>query len=394
MARPTYGVFDADNHLYESPEVVTDYLPRQYRRDVQFVQVRGRTRIAIKGHITEYMPNPTFERVARPGAHTAYYRADNLEGRTLREMTGEPIDCEPAFREPAPRLALLDELGVHRALVFPTLANLLEYSLEGDPDLTHVAVHAVNQWMQDVWSFDYRDRIFAVPVVTLPIVEEAIKELEWALDHDARAILVRPGPVTGLRGPRSFGLPEFDPFWARVEEAGVPVCMHASFPPLTHYYEKWEPGRTDDAFKPTPLKNLILAHREIEDALAALLCQNTLSRFPDLKIFSVENGASWVRNLLYELDHVYRKMPQEFQEHPLDVFHRNVYVNPFWEDDVSALVELIGADRVVFGSDYPHPEGLAEPLEYLDYLAKAKLDAGQQKRIMSDNSNELLRLAA
>ncbi|MCU1346360.1 MAG: amidohydrolase [Acidimicrobiia bacterium] len=394
MSVPNYGVFDADNHLYEPSEVITEYLPKQYRNDIQFVQVRGRTRIMVKGHITEYMPNPTFEKVAAPGAHTAYYKGDNPEGLTLRQMSGDPIDCLPAFREPKSRMEVLDQLGLQRTLMFPTLANLLEYTLEGDPDLTHVAVHSVNEWLHDTWTFDYHDRIFAVPVITLPIVEEAIKELELVLSRGAKAILIRPGPVTGLRGSRSFGGEEFDPFWARVQEANVAVCMHASFPPLTKYYELWEPGRSDNAFKPTPLKNLLTQHREIEDAISALIAQKTLTRFPRLKIFSVENGAEWVGNLLFQLDLVYRKMPQEFPEHPVEVFRRNVFVNPFWEDDVQRLIGHVGADHVVFGSDYPHPEGLAEPLDYFEFLDKEKVSAADQKLIMSDNANQLLGLAA
>jgi hypothetical protein len=154
MHGPDFSVFDADNHLYESPDVLVDYLPKQHRRDIQFVEVHGRKRVAVKGRITEYLPNPTFDRVAAPGAHVDFYRGTNTEGRSLREMSGQPIDCLPAFREPAPRLALFDELGVDRALMFPTLANLLEYTLDGDPDLTHIAVHEVNEWLHDVWSFD------------------------------------------------------------------------------------------------------------------------------------------------------------------------------------------------------------------------------------------------
>jgi len=394
MAATEYRVFDADNHLYESPAVITDYIPREFSRDIRFVEVRGRTRIAVKGRITDFMPNPTFERVAAPGAHVAYFKADNLAGRTMREMTGQPIDCLPAFREPGPRLETLDRLGVHRALMFPTLANLLEYSLEGDPDLTHIAVHAVNRWLHDAWTFDYRERIFTVPVITLPIVEEAVAELEWVLERGARAILIRPAPVTGLRGSRSIALPEFDPFWARVQEAGVLVCMHGSFPPLNHYYETWEPGRTDSAFEPTPLKYLLLQHREIEDAIAAMICHGALSRFPGIRVLSVENGAGWVGHTLKELDLVYRKMPQDFAEHPVEVFKRNIFVNPFWEDDVADLVGLMGPTHVLFGSDYPHPEGLAEPLDYLGYLDEAHIAPDVQRRIMSDNGNGLLGLVA
>ena len=66
MNDPGFPVFDADNHLYESPAWL-EYLPKRYARDIQFVEVRGRTRLAMKGTLTEFIPNPTFERVARPG---------------------------------------------------------------------------------------------------------------------------------------------------------------------------------------------------------------------------------------------------------------------------------------------------------------------------------------
>jgi predicted TIM-barrel fold metal-dependent hydrolase len=276
--------------------------------------------------------------------------------------------------------------------MFPTLANLLEYTLDGDPDLTHVAVHAVNEWLYDVWSYDYEGRIFTTPVITMPIVEEAVKELELVLERGAKAVLIRPAPVTGLRGSRSIALPEFDPVWARLQEAGVPVCMHASFPPLTSYYEKWEPARSDNAFTPTPLRQLLLQHREMEDALAAMICQGALSRFPDLKVLSVENGAEWVPHLLGQLQLTYGQMPQEFAENPVDVFRRNVFVNPFWEDDVSRLIDVVGSDHVLFGSDYPHPEGLSQPLDYLDELGHADLDDVTIRRVMSDNAHRLLRL--
>ncbi len=382
-------VFDADNHMYEAPEVVTDYLPKRYARDIQFVEVKGRTKIAIKGQISNYMPNPTFDRVAAPGAHVPYYAGTNTEGKTLRELTGEPIACRAEFRDPAARLKRFDEQGINRSLMFPTLANLMEYSLEGDPELTHAAVHAVNEYVHDTWTFDYERRILSVPVITLPIVEKATEELEWVLERGARAILVRPGPVTGYAGSRSIGLPEFDPFWARVEEAGIPVCMHASYPPLTHYYEQWEPSDNASAFEPTPLKRLILRHREIEDAIAAMICQGTLSRFPKLRIMSVENGATWVSGLLDELELTYRQLPQDFAENPLDVFQRSVFVNPFWEDDLMKLASRVGEDHVLFGSDYPHPEGLAEPIEYYDRLDELEISEAMQRKVMFENAEQL-----
>ena len=81
-------------------------------------------------------------------------------------------------------------------------------------------------------------------------------------------------------------------------------------------------------------------------------------------------------------------MPQEFAEHPVEVFRRNIYVNPFWEDDVADVIERCGLDHVLFGSDYPHPEGLADPASYVSQLEG--LDDEKVRKIMGGNLARLL----
>ena len=63
-----YPVFDADNHMYEQADAFTRYLPDEYKNAVKVVQINGRDKLVIKGTISEYIPNPTFTKVARPGA--------------------------------------------------------------------------------------------------------------------------------------------------------------------------------------------------------------------------------------------------------------------------------------------------------------------------------------
>ena len=105
--------------------------------------------------------------------------------------------------------------------------------------------------------------------------------------------------------------------------------------------------------------------RSIQDTLASAICHGMLTRFPGVRLHERRERRQLGRRLLLKnLELAYKKMPNEFPEHPLDVFHRNVWVNPFWEDSVTGLVDLIGADRVCFGSDYPHPEGLDDPLAW------------------------------
>ena len=123
------AVFDADNHLYETQDAFTRHLPDRHKNLFRFVEINGRKKLVVRDRITEFIPNPTFEVIARPGAHMAFYAAENTEGKTLRELTGEPMRCIPAFREPGPRLELLDEQGIHASLMFPTLASLIEERL-------------------------------------------------------------------------------------------------------------------------------------------------------------------------------------------------------------------------------------------------------------------------
>ena len=384
-----YPVFDADNHLYEPEEAFTRYLPKDYRGAIEYVQVRGRTKIAIRGQISEYIPNPTFEVVARPGAQEDYFKNGNPEGKSYREIVGEPMRSIPAFREPGPRLELMDQQGIQRTLMFPTLASLLEERMRDDPDLTHVVVHALNQWLDEVWSFNYRDRIFTTPVITLPIVEKAIEELEWVLERGARAILIRPAPAYGLRGPRSFALPEFDPFWKLVQESGTLVAFHSSDSGYARYVSDWEGSQREYLpFKPQPFRHLG-QWRPIEDAVGSLICHGTLSRFPDLKIATVETGSSWVAPLMANLKDTFKKMPQGFQENPVEQMRRLIHVSPFIEDDMAALGDLLGIDRVLFGSDYPHPEGKADPITHVDELGalseedKAKVMGGNLARLIA-----------
>ena len=384
-----FHFFDADNHIYEPPEALLKHLPARYASRLRFLRDGKRDVISIQGRTIDYIPNPTFAVVAAPGAFVDYYSANNPDGRSLREMAGNPIRPPGAFQnDPAARLALLDEQGVDHVLVYPTLANLVEQSVENDPELTHAIIHSLNEWLHETWTFDYHDRIYMVPVLTLGMVDKAIEELEWVLERGARAILIRPAPPEGFRGHRSFGLPEFDPFWARVQEADIPVCIHAAHSIIEGYVHLWEPEGVTSAFGRTSFHNVVKGHRDIHDAIASLICHGTLTRFPGLRVASVENGADWVGQLVHALDRSYRMEPQQHDEHPLEVLRRNIYVSPFWEDDLRSVCDLIGVERIVFGSDYPHPEGLANPREYL-----AQLDGftdAEKRLILHDNAIRLV----
>ena len=385
-----FPVFDADNHLYETQDAFTRHLPKQYKHVIDYVNVRGRTKIVINGLISNYIPNPTFEVVARPGAHEDFFKNGNPEGKSMRELTGEPMKCIPAFREPEPRLKLMDELGIDRTLMFPTLASVLEERMREDPEAIHAAVHALNQWLHETWSFNYQDRIFTTPVISLPIVEKAIAELEWVVKHGAKAILIRPAPVPGFRGSRSFAYPEFDPFWKRAVDSGVLVTMHASDSGYARYQSDWTGPTEMLPFKDDAFRWATATKRPIEDSMASAVCHGLFARHPGLKIAVIENGGSWVPHLLENLKTTYKKMPQAFAEDPIKTFRRHVYVSPFFEDHMAELAEAMGGtDNILFGSDYPHPEGLAEPCTYVNHLPQS-FNKEDVRKVMGGNLGKLM----
>lgn len=385
-----FPLFDADNHLYEPPEALTKYLPKDYKNIVQYVEVNGRTKIAIRGQISEYIPNPTFSVVAKPGAWEEYFKFGNPDGKSKRELFGEPMKAIPAFFEPAPRLELMDQQGVDRSLMIPTLASLIEERLRDDPVAIHVIVHSLNQWLDEVWGFNYKNRIFTTPVITLPIVDKAIEELEWAVKRGARAILVRPAPVPGFRGPRSFALPEFDPFWAKCVELDVFVAMHSSDSGYSRYTSEWD-GATEEMLPfQTNAMSILNEWRPIQDAVASWVIHGALFRHPKLKVGIIEAGSKWMAPMLDCMSEVYKKAPEAFLGNPIEEIKSRIYVSPFYEEGIDDLIDLIGVDQVLYGSDWPHPEGLGEPTHYVTALQHLPVE--DQAKIMGGNLGRLVTL--
>lgn len=372
-----YPVYDADNHLYETPDAFLRYLPKEFERDFYFVEVKGRTKLVINGMLSEYIPNPTFSVVAAPGTHERWYRAENPEGLTLREMSGEPLRPPPEWRTGGARLKVMDQQGIHAALVFPTLASVIESHLDNKPETAAALFGSLNKWLEEEWGFARDNRLFAVPMIGLSDIDEAVKLLDAVLKAGARCVGIRPAPVPGLRGSRSFGFPEFDPFWARCAEANILVCMHASDSGYDRIFRWWTGGATKeflpfqkDAFG-CMLDSLA---RPIMDSLSALICHGVFDRHPNIRIACVENSADWVGPLLKRFDRVYGQMPKSFKRHPRDTFHKHVFISPAYEDDMRELAELIPVERILFGSDFPHPEGLAEPLDYINEFESFSTD--------------------
>ncbi|HVA06767.1 MAG TPA: amidohydrolase family protein [Acidimicrobiales bacterium] len=381
-------VFDADNHYYEALDAFTRHLdPKVGPRVIQWVEVEGRKYHALGGHISRAVTNPTFNPISPAGALVDYFRG-NPNGRPMHELMGTPEPIRPEYRDREARLRVMDTQGLSKIWLFPTLGMLYEEALHQDPGAVVLLFRAFNRWLAEDWGMAYQNRIFAAPYISLADVNEAVVELEWALDQGARAVVMRAAAPTTATGPYSPANEVFDPFWATVNEAGITVVVHAGDAGLSSN------GYAADGFsasfkggRVTPNIKMFAIERAAHDFLATLILEKLFDRFPNVRIASVENGSEFLAPLFRKLTGSARKMPGYFPEDPIMTFRRHVWINPFWEDDVNEIVDLMGDDRVIFGSDWPHIEGLPEPTDWVTELQK--LDADAVSRIMGGNVTEL-----
>ena len=393
MTSIDHPIFDADNHYYEALDAFTRHVdPALRSRTVQWAEIDGHRHHIVGGRLSHAVANPTFDPIAKPGALFDYFRG-NPDGAKPGELLREREPIPAHYREPRARVEVMDAQGLDSIWLFPTLGVLYEELLKADPEAVSITFRAFNQWLHEDWGFAYEGRIFAAPYIALAQPEAAVRELELALERGARVVCMRPAAVFTETGPRSPADPHFDPFWARVNEAGITVVVHAGDSGYTtHGYARDGFGASfkgaGASSRPT-IKGWNI-ERAALDFLATLIFDRLFERFPNLRVASVENGSQFLPDLFRKLDSTAKKVRGYFDRHPIETLKQHVWINPFWEDDVKEVVDYMGAERVIFGSDWPHIEGMPEPLDYLVELEG--FDAESRRRILRENALELTTL--
>jgi predicted TIM-barrel fold metal-dependent hydrolase len=283
---------------------------------------------------------------------------------------------------------------VQAAIMLPTLGVAVEYDLRSDVALAYASLRAFNRWLEEDWGYGADGRIFGVPMLSLLDVDRAVAELHRVIAAGARLVHLCPGPA-GARSPAD---PVFDPFWATVAEAGVPVVFHVSNSGYQHFYgTHWSENPDNPSHLQSPLQwALCNTERPVVDTFIALTLHNLFGRHPEVRILSIENGSSWLKPLFKTVDKAAalgRRGPMlggQLPPRPSEAQAGHLWVCPFPEDDVTGLIGAIGADHVLFGSDYPHPEGLREPRDFAGRLAGC--DAAVTRQVLRGNTAALLGL--
>lgn len=392
-------IVDIDQHYYEPEDCCTRHLDSRFADHALRVVVNeeGRREWRFGDRPLDGERYPRSITLAPGELELSLSARERGERHATKLIDG----TAPEYTDRDTRIALLDTWGIDATVMFPSSGLAFDAQMSDRPDAACGAATAFNRWIEEDWGFNYKGRIFAAPFLSLQSLEMAIAELERVLNLGARLVQVRLGAVNG----KSPAHPDFDPFWARIEEAGLPVALHIT----TSGYEKmlaeyWgEDPHVDHSQRSGFQWYGAFATRPAMDTFAALIFHNLFGRFPNLRVLSVENGSRWVPTLLQEIDAAYRfiagnpltqSIGGPLTERPSDVFKEHVWVAPFLdrghELPLGELIDVLGADHVLFGSDWPHGEGRVTPRAFDRELAGVA-DADLTK-ILRSNSTGLLRL--
>lgn len=392
-------IIDVDQHYYEPLDCFTRYLDSRFHdralRAVQNDEGRLEWRIGDRPLAGERFPRTIT--IAPGELERSLAARDRGEQYSVQLIDGTAPDYTDRDR----RIELLDGWGIDATVLFPSSGLGADAQMSNDPEAASATATAFNRWIEEDWGFAHRDRIFAAPFLSLQSIDGAIAELERVLSLGARIIQVRLGSVGG----KSPAHPDFDPFWARVQEADVPVALHITASGYEHLLAGfWGEDADLEHSRRTAFQwYAAFATRPAMDTFAALIFHNLFGRFPDLRVLSVENGSRWVATLLQEMDAAYRFVAGNpltewiggpLTERPSDVFKEHVWVAPFLDSGHEApladLIDLLGADHILFGSDWPHGEGRPTPRSFESELND--VDDPDLDKILRTNTAELLGL--
>lgn len=362
-----YGLYDADQHYYETEDCITRHLDPKYRSVVKWADVNGRRTLLVNAKQLTVVPNPTYDPVGVPGSMEKYFRAENHDAQEMRDiMKMHPLQPEYRFRDE--RIKSLDAQGIEQAWLIPSLGLGIEEMLQEDPESAMAVFTSYNRWLDEHWGYNRDGRILTGPMISLldPVAAEA--ELDRVLEFNPKMIIMRAGPIASPHNrPRSPADLSHDRVWAKIAEAGIVVAIHAGDAGYTKYLNDWGESTRYLGMKASPLTEVLSVgiERPIFDMMAAMICHGLFDRHPKLKVATLELGSAWVPELHRRLRVAYGKTPQLFGQDPVESFREHVWVAPFYEDSISRLRDLHGADRLLLGSDFPHPEGLAEPRKWI-----------------------------
>jgi predicted TIM-barrel fold metal-dependent hydrolase len=316
----------------------------------------------------------------------------DLDAAGRKEFARHYRDLQEQLDNPADRLTVMDAQGIQCAVNYAALPGM-EVEFEDDFDGLYANLIALNRYLGAEWGYNYEGRLFTPPFVSFADPDGALALLDEIMKVEVpKVIQTSTGPSMHTSPFR----PENDRFWSICSEAGIKLCTHLAT--VTRYGAQGLEWSEDevmlgdmDAFQWA----FYYGDRPAMETVGAAILQGWFARFPKMQLLLSEQGTVWVPYTIRKLDHAFlmgrRATWGKLDRRPSEYFQDHCFVAPFPEENVDRVVEAVGIKPIVFGSDFPHGEGLPEPELYLGQLKN--LNDDDTRLVMRDNLARFLDLA-
>jgi len=387
---------DADGHVVEHPSRLFELAPARYRDQVFRIE-----RLPDGSEIQHWLGKTA---ASSAGAGVAGMSHAQREAAFRGELPYSQM--VPGAYEPGPRLVAMDRDRIDQSVLYPTI--LLGLASVPDPELALAMARGYNEWMLEFCSEDPA-RLFAVAALPQQDLAACAREVYRAKEQGFVGVFIRPNPT---EDGRYFHDPVYAPLWNALEDTGLPLGLHPylaeDLPGACRALGLANVNRNTAAmfgdreklgnltqFGSVVYTQAIANPFDMMLSMTFLLMGGVCERHPLLKILFLEANGGWVVPWLERLDHhaeIFRWDVPDLKMKPSDYFKRQGWIS-FDTDEhalqFSANDPLVGADRIIWASDFPHPDA-----KYPDTVKElientAQLSPAQQQRIHGENAREL-----
>ena len=341
-----YTIIDVDTHVTESPDLWTSRVPERMKDAVPRIDTDA------KGRLWWFIGD---RRVANPGLTATAGVGDMMKWPTSYE------EMHPGAHDAKERLKYMDDMGIWAMVMYPNVGGFgsQEFLRLEDAELKLACVKAYNDWQTEWASADSRRLL---PITSTPFwdVAEAVKEVRRCAALGHKGILFTGEPQS--LGQPLLGDEHWNPLWEVAVELDLPISFHIGSGNMDGGLRRDKVAKYGKMTAFAELSVDIFMRNGIQ--LSDLLVSGVLARYPDIKFVSVESGIGWIPFALEALDYQFSGNDvadehPEFDLLPSEYFARNVYAC-YWFEQLAPrrLIDKVGADNILFETDFPHPTSL------------------------------------
>ena len=286
-----------------------------------------------------------------------------------------------AAMKPDTQVLSMDESEIKVAAIFSTFAGFIVNHSELPADVSLAYADAYNRWLKDYCDFD-TNRLKAVGLISRHDPKNMVEQLEKVVANGWTSITLRPEVIMG----RVLGHEDYNDFWAACEKHNIAVAFHGG----TNLHA---PTAGTDRFTTRFAMHACSHPMEAQMAFVSLLESGVLERHPRLKFAFLEAGASWVPHWLWRLDNIcYPEFPTLVEENikmlPSEYFKRQCWVGiELGEPCLREVIDVIGHDKLLYGSDFPHPDHLQFTTEDIAQQL-SELNEIELKAVLEQNAKD------